>query len=88
VRASVFAKNCDRKDTPDGRFYDEFYQCWKDKVAEAKTKCKNGENLPYCEGLKTDCDASGGLNCTNPNHKDHMHLSLPFCPPLDRIAET
>jgi hypothetical protein len=88
VRSVGFTKSCDRVGDMGAGFYDNFFQCWKDKVEEAKTDCSGGANLPYCEGLTQVCDASGAVGCTQPNHKDHMHLSLPFCPSLDRIAGT
>jgi Extensin-like protein C-terminus len=50
-------------------FYKKFNACWerliKQKMAKINSQCQRFDGL---------------INCTDKNHQDHVHLSLPYCP--------
>lgn len=50
-------------------FYKSFNACWARLTVAAMKKID-----PKCDGL------SGMIDCRDANHRDHVHLSLPYCP--------
>lgn len=55
-------------------FYNQFVNCWRRVVRAAQPACPRS--------------SSGALDCRAPNHHDHVHLSLPFCPGLSGVSGT